>query len=143
MLTSVPCHYLLRRHALERGRNTAVIDGLTGEAITYGELHPRVARMAGWLASHGVGTGDRVACLALNSKAYTEFILALSWIGAVLVPLNIRHAAPELRFIIEDAGAVLLTNDRDLLGHRDILPLPIMTPHEFCHQKPPTKVGGT
>jgi fatty-acyl-CoA synthase len=105
LLTSVPCRYLLKRHALERASHIAVIDGLTGEAITYGELHPRVARMAGWLASHGIGPGDRVACLALNSKAYTEFILALAWIGAVLVPLNIRHAAPELRFIIEDAGA--------------------------------------
>ena len=105
LLTSVPCRYLLKRHALERADKTAVIDGVTGEAITYGALHERVARMAGWLASHGIGTGDRVACLALNSKAYTEFFLALSWIGAVLVPLNIRHAAPELRFIIEDAGA--------------------------------------
>lgn len=105
LLTSVPCSYLLKRHALERAGKTAVIDGLTGEAITYSALHERVARMAGWLARHGIGTGDRVACLALNSKAYTEFSLALSWIGAVLVPLNIRHAAPELRFIIEDAGA--------------------------------------
>jgi fatty-acyl-CoA synthase len=104
-LTSVPCRYLLKRHALERPGKTAVIDGVTGEAISYGELHERVMHMAGWLASHGIGTGDRVACLALNSKAYTEFFLALAWIGAVLVPLNIRHAAPELRFIIEDAGA--------------------------------------
>ncbi|MBK6452454.1 MAG: AMP-binding protein [Proteobacteria bacterium] len=105
LLTSVPCRYLLKRHALERAGKTAVIDGVTGEAISYGELHERVMRMAGWLASHGIVTGDRVACLALNSKAYTEFFLALASIGAVLVPLNIRHAASELRFIIEDAGA--------------------------------------
>ncbi len=104
-LTSVPCRYLLRRHALERPGKTAIIDGVTGETISYGELHGRVMRIAGWLADHGIVNGDRVACLALNSKAYTEFFLALSWIGAVLVPLNIRHAAPELRFIIEDAGA--------------------------------------
>ena len=104
-LTSVPCRYLLKRHALERAGKIAVIDGVTGEAISYGELHDRVMRMAGWLSSHGIVTGDRVACLALNSKAYTEFFLALAWLGAVLVPLNIRHAAPELRFIIEDAGA--------------------------------------
>jgi fatty-acyl-CoA synthase len=105
LLTSVPCRYLLKRHALERAGKTAVIDGVTGESITYGELHARVARMAGWLVNRGIGPGDRVACLALNSKAYTEFFLALSWIGAVVVPLNIRHAAAELRFIIEDAGA--------------------------------------
>ena len=105
LLTSVPCRYLLKRHALERAGKTAIIDGVTGEAISYGELNERVMRIAGWLASHGIVTGDRVACLALNSKAYTEFFLALASIGAVLVPLNIRHAASELRFIIEDAGA--------------------------------------
>ena len=35
-LTSVPCRYLLKRHALERAGKTAIIDGVTGEAISYG-----------------------------------------------------------------------------------------------------------
>ena len=55
-LTSVPCRYLLKRHALERAGKIAVIDGVTGEAISYGELHDRVMRMAGWLSSHGIVT---------------------------------------------------------------------------------------
>jgi acyl-CoA synthetase (AMP-forming)/AMP-acid ligase II len=49
-----------------------------------------------------------VACLALNGKAFTEVILAAAWLGAVVVPLNVRHVAAELRFVIEDSGATAL-----------------------------------
>ena len=114
-LLSVPFRYFLKRHCIERGSATAVIDGLTGESITYAGLHDRVSRVAGWLAAHGVGHGDRVACLSLNSKGYTEFFLALAWIGAVAVPLNMRLNPKELRFIIEDSGAKAIFTDGPLV----------------------------
>ena len=44
--------------------------------------------------------------------------------------------------LAEATGAALLTNDRGLLRQRDALQLPILTPHEYCHRKPPTRVGG-
>lgn len=105
VLSSVPFRFCLKQHCVTRKDKTAVIDGLTGEAVTYGQLHDRVARVAGWLAGHGIGPGDRVACLALNSLSYAEFFFALAWIGAVAVPLNIRLNPKELAFIIEDSGA--------------------------------------
>ncbi len=89
----------------------AIIDGLSGEAITYGDLHDRISRMAGWLIRKGVRYGDRVACLFLNSKAYTELFFALAWIGAVAVPLNIRLHPKELNFIIQDSGASAIFSD--------------------------------
>ncbi len=102
---SVPFRYCLKQHRTARKDQTAIIDGLSGDAVTYGELHDRVSRMAGWLTRHGVRHGDRVACLALNSKAYTEFFFALAWVGAVAVPLNIRLSPKEFEFIIQDSGA--------------------------------------
>jgi len=107
-LLSVPFRYFLKRHRFERGGKVALVDGLSGESITYGELHDRVARVAGWLTRHGVGHGDRVAGIALNGKAYTELFMALAWIGAVAVPLNMRLHPKELKFIIEDSGAKAL-----------------------------------
>ncbi len=80
-LLSVPFRYFLKRHRIERGSAVAVVDGLTGESITYAELHDRVSRIAGWLVRNGIGHGDRVACLSLNSKGYTELFLALAWMG--------------------------------------------------------------
>ena len=49
-----------------------------------------------------VQRGDRVAILALNSDRYFELMYALPWIGAVMVPLNTRLAAPEIEYILED-----------------------------------------
>ena len=104
-LLSVPIRYCLTRHRIASRNKIAIIDGLSGETITYGELHDRISAMARWLVGHGVSHGDRVACLALNSKAYTEFLFALAWIGAVAVPLNTRLNPKELKFILEDSGA--------------------------------------
>ena len=39
---------------------------------TAAEVHDRVARLAGALRGLGVGDGDRVAILALNSDRYHE-----------------------------------------------------------------------
>ncbi|HQR29471.1 MAG TPA: AMP-binding protein, partial [Anaeromyxobacteraceae bacterium] len=114
-LLSVPFRYFLDRHKVERGGAVAVVDGLTGESITYAELHDRVSRIGGWLLRNGVGHGDRVACLALNAKGHTEFLLALSWIGAVAVPLNMRLNPRELRFIIDDSGARAIFTDGKLV----------------------------
>jgi acyl-CoA synthetase (AMP-forming)/AMP-acid ligase II len=114
-LLSVPFRYFLTRHRIERGSSVAVVDGLTGESITYRDLHDRVSRIAGWLVGHGVGHGDRVACLSLNGKAYTEIFLALAWVGAVAVPLNLRLNPKELKFIIEDSGAKAIFTDGALV----------------------------
>ena len=107
-LLSVPFRYCLTRHRVASKNKIAIIDGLSGETITYGELHDRISSMAGWLVGHGVRHGERVACLALNSKAYTEFFFALAWIGAVAVPLNTRLNPKELKFIVENSGATAL-----------------------------------
>ena len=49
--------------------------------------------------------GDRTAVLLHNCHQYVEIFLALSKIGAILVPLNWRLAGPELEFILQDSGS--------------------------------------
>jgi len=77
----------------------------------------RVARVAGALAALGIGRGDRVAILALNSDRYLELMYALPWIGAVMVPLNTRLATPEIDYILKDSGAVGLFIDAAMAHH--------------------------
>ena len=74
---------------------------------TWGELRERVGRLAGGLVRRGVGRGDRVAVLGGNCAEYLEIYLALAWLGALVVPLNTRLSAHELRFHIDDAGVRL------------------------------------
>lgn len=65
------------------------------------------------VAAAGAAPGDRIAILAANSPQYIEMYVGLPAAGFVIVPLNTRHAEPELRYALEDAGATLLITDRD------------------------------
>ena len=84
---------------------------------TWEQTADRVARVAGALAALGVKRGDRVAILALNSDRYFELMYAIPWIGAVMVPINTRLAAPEIEYILEDSGSVALFIDGTMAHH--------------------------
>ncbi len=68
----------------------------------------RIAAAAGDLRARGAGRGSVVAWLALNHITMIETLAACRQIGAVLLPLNWRFAAPELVQILEHAGVGLL-----------------------------------
>ena len=102
----------------------AICDGEV--RLTFEQLGRRVDALVGALKAKGVTQGDRVAILDVNSSIYAEAYYACAQAGMVLVPLNSRLAAPELRYILNDAGAkVLLVSDAffpTLEGLRDSLP---------------------
>lgn len=98
------------KRALQINRTgIATIDG--ERQHTWSEFAERVAKLAGALQNLGIEEGDRIAILALNSDRYLEFFYASAWLGAILVPLNIRLAVPELVYMLNDAGAKLLATD--------------------------------
>jgi long-chain acyl-CoA synthetase len=74
---------------------------------TCAEVGGRVARLAGALRGLGVGAGDRVAMLSLNSDRYHEFFYATWWIGGVVNPINIRWSAAEIAFSLEDSETMV------------------------------------
>jgi long-chain acyl-CoA synthetase len=89
----------------------AVVD--EGARFTYAELNERCERLAGVLRGLGLNKGDRVAILAGNSHRYIETYVAVPAAGLVVVPLNTRHAVPELRYALEDSETRVLISDRD------------------------------
>lgn len=77
-----------------------------GQAITYGELDRLIRSFAGALRGPlGLQPGDRLALLMPNSLPSLVCYLGALWAGVIALPLNIRLKAPELRFMLEDAGA--------------------------------------
>jgi acyl-CoA synthetase (AMP-forming)/AMP-acid ligase II len=79
---------------------------------TFGEVADRVARLAGALRELGIGDGDRVAMLALNSDRYSEYLLAVPWAGGVLNPVNVRWSPEEIAYSLRDCDSrVLLADD--------------------------------
>lgn len=82
---------------------------------TWREIGDRVARLAGALQALGVGPGDRVAALAMNSDRFLELFYAIPWAGAVFAPLNIRWSVDENAFAMRDSGSTVLLVDDDFL----------------------------
>ncbi|HXV01353.1 MAG TPA: long-chain-fatty-acid--CoA ligase [Caulobacteraceae bacterium] len=100
--------------ALHRNRQIkagAVSTVFAGRRRTWGETADRVARLAAGLVSLGLGRGDRVAPIALNSDRYLELYFAVWWAGGVIVPGNTRWALPEHVYALNDSGACILLVD--------------------------------
>ncbi len=81
---------------------------------TFGEMDRAVTRAARQLASLGVTEGSRVAVLLPNSAPFAVMTHALVRLGAVMVPLNVRLAPPELAWQLADASAEVLLSDPEL-----------------------------
>ena len=98
-------------------RPNGVATSFAGRRRTWQQSADRIGRVAGALSALGVRRGDRDAILALNSDRYLELMYALPWLGAVMVPVNTRLAAPEIEYILDDSGAVALFVDTALSHH--------------------------
>jgi o-succinylbenzoate---CoA ligase len=80
---------------------------------SFSELDHQVTKLARQLATLGVQEGNRVALLACNSLLYVAFVHALTRLGAILVPLNLRLTPQELCWQLRDVHASRLVSDAD------------------------------
>ncbi len=106
-----------------------VIDG--DASFTFKELHERCCALAGALAGLGLSKGDRIALLANNGHRYVETYVGVPAAGFVVVPLNTRHAEPELKYALEDSGAKVLIVDRDPGALASVVDHVIMIPDAY------------
>ena len=111
----------------------ALVDVITNTRYTYGTLNREVTRMAHFLQKElGVVKGDRVACLSFNRAEYIFLFLALSRLGAVLVPLNFRLAKGEFVYFLEDSTPEAMFFDG---AHQEVvadLKKNVAVPHYVC-----------
>ena len=80
---------------------------------TFAQLWSRSRRLSGALEKLGIARGERVAIWADNSHQYIEVYAGVPAAGRIVVPLNTRHAEPELVYALSDSGARILLTDRD------------------------------
>ncbi len=102
------------RHAERQYPNRIAVVS-RGERFTYLQFGERVGRLASALVQAGVQPGERVAFLGTNSHRLLEAYYGVLEAGAILLPLNIRLAATELSFVLNDAGASVLFVDPQFL----------------------------
>ncbi len=95
-----------RRRARIAGGSVAFT--MPGREVSYDELAERVDSLAAAFVQLGVRRGDRIAYLGVNDIATFECLFAAGRLGAVLVPLNIRLSAGEIRYMLSDCRPRLL-----------------------------------
>src|SRR5512140_1050065 len=124
------------RARIEPARIAAIdcTGGRPGDAMTYGELADRVARLAAVLAARGIGRGDRVAVLSENRVEVLELLLAAGRVGAIVACQNWRLAAPEVQHclaLVEPSLAIVSPRHRALYATASRVPaLELGAPYE-------------
>ena len=88
---------------------TAVI--FNAMEVSYADLEDRIRGVSSRLCSLGVKPGDRVAVCATNRIEILELVFSCARLGAILVPINNRLTAPEVRFQLEDCEPVVVLAD--------------------------------
>jgi long-chain acyl-CoA synthetase len=84
---------------------------------TSGELHERVARLAGGLRGAGIEPGDRVVVLMANCPEVTITYNAIWRAGAVVTPVIFLVPPAELELILQDSGAKLVLATPELAAN--------------------------
>ena len=79
--------------------------------LSYGELGARARGMAITLDELGVGFGERVAIVSPNAARFQIAYFGVSAYGRVLVPINYRLGAQEVRYVVEHSGASMVLVD--------------------------------
>ncbi|MBT4519485.1 MAG: AMP-binding protein [Halieaceae bacterium] len=120
----------LRRAVQIAPQKVALVDSST--EISYASLWHRCSLLVGGLRKLGAGKGDRIAILADNSHQYVESYIAVPAGSMVVVPLNTRHAMPELAYALKDSGSKILLTDRTDLGElSDLVDHVISLPDDY------------
>lgn len=105
---------------------TALIDvsGAAPRCFSYGEYGELVERTAHGLIASGVQPGEVVGIYLPNWWEYAAAYHASTLAGAIPTPLNPSYREREVRYQIENSGAVALITDGALVSGMDLSGLP-------------------
>ena len=83
---------------------------------SWGEFANKVDATARVLAAHGIRKGDRMAVMARNCDGHVLLLLALSRLGAIMVPVNPEFGLQEAKYVLHHAEVSAVAATSDTLG---------------------------
>ncbi len=89
----------------DRADQPALIDGTSGSALTFAQLHGLVDQIAAGLAARGIGKGDVVALFAPNNPYWVAAFHGVLRANAIVTSANSLYTASELVHQLRDSGA--------------------------------------
>lgn len=93
------------RKCSERADHPAIVDGLSGNSLTFSELATRIRRLAGGLQVRGFKPGDVLALMAPNCPDFAVVFHATALCGGTLTTLNPGYGIAEVRQQLLDSKA--------------------------------------
>ena len=100
---------LFRSRASQDARRTAALRKKNGAwtPLTWGELQSNTEEVANGLVALGVQGGDKVSIISSTRVEWSMFDFGVAIAGAIAVPIYHSSTAEEIRYILENSGAVL------------------------------------
>jgi long-chain acyl-CoA synthetase len=108
-------HELLKQRAALMPEKSFLFSEADGRKFSYAEFVKAVNRTARMLGASGVGMGDVVSLLMLNSAEYIIAYFACWKLGAIAGPINSLLKAQEISYVISDSET------KALLVHSEFL----------------------
>jgi acyl-CoA synthetase (AMP-forming)/AMP-acid ligase II len=107
---------LVGSQAARHGAKPMVIDPVS--RVSYREIQMTTAELAAVLTEAGASKGTRVGLIMPNSTRWVQIALAVTRIGAVLVPLSTLLQPAELVAQLRMAAVQFLVSVEEFRGHR-------------------------
>jgi len=101
------------RRAVESPNAPALVTG--NKTVTFRQLEDRSNRIARYLQSRGVKTGDLVGVCLKRSADMVAAVLAVTKAGAAYVPLDPAYPKDRLAFMLDDTKAALVLTQWSLV----------------------------
>src|SRR5208283_5217708 len=104
-------HELVLDSCRRNAPKTALVDTSSGRRLTYAEYGDTVASLARGLIASGLKPGEIAAIFLANSWEFCTAFHAIQLAGGIPTLLNPTFREREVRYQLENSGAVLLITD--------------------------------
>ena len=109
-------------HARTDADKPVLIVADTGETVTFAELDARSNRAAQLFRARGLAIGDTIAVALENTPEFYDIVWGAQRAGLFYVCVSTKLTAPEMDYILRDAGAKLVVASASLAGAVSGLP---------------------
>lgn len=118
-LTNLTLKSVLER-SVELYPHRTALSWVEGEPLTYQQVADKIREISLFLHNQGIITGDRVAILAENSPNWGIAYLAITTMGAIVVPILTDFHENEIQHILLHSGSKAIFVSEKYYGKLDV-----------------------
>ncbi|MGA9529167.1 MAG: AMP-binding protein [Terriglobales bacterium] len=119
-------HDVILQSCQRNARKIALVDSSCGRRFTYAEYAKLVESLARSFVSAGLKPGEVIAIFLPNSWEFAITYHATTLAGGTPTPLNPSYREREIRYQLENSGAVFLITDAPLIENVNLAGLPAL-----------------